>query len=157
MDSYELKILNDNESNMFRSFVKKYDDIDLDVTIKIPILYIPKGKNIIDNDDYFCDKTVYYLSATSNKNLYLVGGMKLEEFLNNKYKMYKLKCYQLDIDEDTTKIYISLLENFNLSINVNMHTSIMTQLQNTYILLKQMIDFKDINQYIIKMYANIIL
>lgn len=160
MDNYVLKIINYDELLIYNKFLfgNYYHNLyNFTSNTKNLILYMPFDKATFGHLCCHTDnKIIYYLSYETHKNDWVFEGLNYDNFVNKNYKVIKLEYVyeECNLGEFFT-IYNTL--NTDIQIKNNIYTSIITQLQTTYILLKQIIDFKDINQYILKMYANIIL
>lgn len=152
MSNYILKQLNDKEFNIFKQFVK-YDFTGITIHKNI-IMFIPRHKS---NKMFIHDNSVIYcLNNCESPKVNDIIGISFDKFVNKNYNLTQID-FRSKGDAWGTNRWLECKLNNNKTINKLFHDTIMTKLQNAYILLKQMIDFKDINQYIIKMYANIIL
>lgn len=151
MNNYILKILNNEEEFIIKNVLSVYTYFDN--IYKMPMWYGPKDKFITDNLVKHDFETIYCINNIKYDNNFY--GVSYENFINKNYCVLyvSFKFYNKSFMCYNYGNYIS----HGIVICGNIHDEILLHLQNTYILLKQMFDFTDINQYMLKIYANVIL
>lgn len=148
MDGYTLEILDDEQTKYFKEYLtKKYDFVYYKESLtRFPILYLPKYKYD------FC----YYLNDILEPNTYYYNGITYSNFINKQYNVVAHRFYKKYKND---RISRRMINEICVDDNTNkiIHDVILLHLQNAYILLKQILDFTDINQYMLIIYANVIL
>lgn len=158
MDNYILKVLNEDETNLYKQFLINNSNChslkDIQNITKFPILFLPKDKSTIEDLCNVDSKDIYYLNNIVLPIQNNFNGITYNNFVDKNYNIMILTYY---CRRSMLGCFRYIYAN-TVSINNNyLHTALMSKFQDAYILLKLIIDFKDIDQYIFKIYINSIL
>lgn len=145
-DDYVLKVVNENEIEFVKEFYNNLGFEYKNVDHKYKLWYMPNRNITRDTLGILWE---FY------KHIYSISGKTtFDDFVNQTYEIYKMSICIWSCHSVGT-IYDGISDDINR--NNTIYTIIKSKLQETYILLYQIFNFKDIQIYTFKIYCNIFL